>query len=353
MSSIVNASVAIATYNGEKYIKEQIESILKQTCPVAQIVVSDDGSTDCTLTIVEELIPAAEAAGVSLTIRTDNPRHGIGGNFEWAIRHCTGEYIFICGQDDIWLPEKVERVARIFSETGADMVCHRLQLVDSHGKTIINRIPGSVFEKMALGNNQVFHAQRKDYLERSVSSVLCPGPSVCITRQLAEKTTPIPTHHAEDGWLQFCAVAEDGLFYLHEVLTNYRVHDSASHSAGMNWRQRLQKIWRRVKNASRNRNDLLRLAQAMLDYLNHVEADSAVLASAQGTAKRLYEIGSREVEASASGRISGAYMLTKMYCTDMRYRRNGFFSFLTHLGNILLFSKAKRCKDLGLPKSAE
>lgn len=228
------------------------------------------------------------------------------------------------------------------------MVCHRLQLVDSAGMSIASRLPGSIFEGMEVKDSQLIHASRKDFLERSVSSVLCPGPAACITRRLADKALPIPTRFAEDAWLQFCAVAGDGFFYLHEVLTNYRVHDSASHSVGMSWKKRFLKISNRIKNASKGRGELLSFAQAILNYLDGLDTEQAILAPARGTAERICDIGCREVEASASGRLSGAYKLTKMFFTDMRYRRNGLFSFLTHLANILLYSKKKRRKDLGI-----
>lgn len=349
MKNTGKISVAIATYNGEAYITEQIQSILQQTVLPDEILVSDDGSKDNTLDAVRQLIPQAQGVGVDIVIRTDNPRHGIGGNFEWAITHCTGAYIFICGQDDIWLPEKVESVMDVFAQhPEAYMVCHRLTLVDDSGMTLKNMRPNSIFERYDFQENQIIKVERKDFLEPAVSNVLISGPAVCISSALAEKAMPIPVFNAEDYWLQFCAVAEDRLFYLHKALTKYRIHNSISHSEGMSILARIKKIFGRVKNASKNRDDLVRFSYAVLQYLDRVDADPAVLESARGTAKRKYDIGKREVEASASGRLSGAYKLIKMYCTDIRYRRNGTGAFGTHLANILIYSKAKRRKDLGM-----
>ncbi len=345
-------SVAIASYNGETYIAEQLQSILQQTMPPDEIIISDDGSKDNTLGVLRKMIPDAQGLGVNIVIRTDNPRHGIGGNFEWAITHCSGNYIFICGQDDIWMPEKVEQTMRVFAQhPGAYMVCHRLALIDGAGEPVIQMRPNSVFEGRNLQENQVFKAQRKEFLESAVSNVLISGPAVCISAALVDKAMPIPVAHAEDYWLQFCAVAEDGLYYLHETLTKYRIHNSTSHSEGMGKMARLKKIFARIRNAGKNRDDLLRFSQGVLQYLDATTADDGEIQAARATAKRIYEIGTREVEASSSGRLSGAYKLTKMFCTDIRYRRKGTGAFITHLANILLYSKKKRRKDLGLPQN--
>ena len=93
-------SVAIASYNGEQFLPQQLDSILSQTVVPDEILISDDGSRDRTVEIANRYREQFEG-NTEIIIRTDNPCHGIGGNFEWAIRHTTGDFIFICGQDDV------------------------------------------------------------------------------------------------------------------------------------------------------------------------------------------------------------------------------------------------------------
>ena len=95
-------SVCIATYNGARYIGEQLASILKQLSAEDEVVVSDDGSTDGTLDIVRSFNDRR--------IRiVDGPRrHSPTLNFEWALRNAKGEYIFLADQDDVWLPDKLK-----------------------------------------------------------------------------------------------------------------------------------------------------------------------------------------------------------------------------------------------------
>lgn len=118
-------SVAMASYNGEKYIKEQIASILPQLSEGDEIVISDDGSKDATLDIVGEF------AGKDSRVK---PIKGQGKgailNFQNAIEHCSGQLIFLCDQDDVWLSNKVRSVVDRFKKTGADLVMHDVKVVN-------------------------------------------------------------------------------------------------------------------------------------------------------------------------------------------------------------------------------
>lgn len=103
-------SVCIATYNGEKYIREQIESIQKQLDANAEIIVSDDGSRDETLHIVADMREEDRRIRI-----VKGPRKGFSCNFENAVKHATGDIILYSDQDDIWEPDKVKEIDRIFS----------------------------------------------------------------------------------------------------------------------------------------------------------------------------------------------------------------------------------------------
>lgn len=102
-------SVAMASFNGEKYIKKQILSILDNLNEDDELVISDDGSTDCTLQIIKEFQDSR--------IKLIKGNHeGINKNFENAIVHCMGDYIFLSDQDDEWYPSKVSTVMKYFND---------------------------------------------------------------------------------------------------------------------------------------------------------------------------------------------------------------------------------------------
>ena len=95
-------SVCMATYNGEKYVRQQIESILCQLKPDDEIIISDDMSTDSTLEIVKSFNDSR------IKIYLHEKEHGFVKNFENALSYAKGDYIFLSDQDDIWMPNKVE-----------------------------------------------------------------------------------------------------------------------------------------------------------------------------------------------------------------------------------------------------
>ena len=119
-------SVAMATFNGEKYVKEQLISVLNNLSETDEVVISDDGSTDNTISIVKYL----NDKRIKIL---SGPCDGLVKNFENAIKNCRGRYIFLCDQDDIWYQDKVRKICRVFEETGCDMVEHDAVITNEKG----------------------------------------------------------------------------------------------------------------------------------------------------------------------------------------------------------------------------
>ena len=100
-------SVAMATYNGARFITEQLDSIRLQSLPVDQVILRDDGSSDQTLEIVREYLETYELAP-AWRITQNGKRLGYAENFRAAVEETDGDYVFFCDQDDIWEPDRVE-----------------------------------------------------------------------------------------------------------------------------------------------------------------------------------------------------------------------------------------------------
>lgn len=127
-------SVALCTYNGEQYIREQLESILNQTMPVDEIVVCDDGSTDKTLQIIEEY---REKTAADIRIYCNENNLGVVANFQKAINLCCGDIIFLSDQDDVWHPDKIERIVDYFEHNKEILVVFTDgMLIDNDGAII-------------------------------------------------------------------------------------------------------------------------------------------------------------------------------------------------------------------------
>lgn len=120
-------SVAMTAYNGEKYIKRQLDSILMQLSECDEIIISYNQSTDDTWNIIK----GYEKKYYPLVKVFPCPKMGLRANGENARKHCNGRYIFIADQDDCWLEGKVDAVVEAFEKTGAPVVLHDMRYADA------------------------------------------------------------------------------------------------------------------------------------------------------------------------------------------------------------------------------
>lgn len=131
-------SVAMCTYNGAKYIEEQLLSILNQELPIHEIVVCDDGSIDNTIEIVNRI--ASVHTELSWVIMQNAPNLGLIKNFEKAINNCHGDVIFLSDQDDIWQKNKTKEIVGFLEKNKEiDVVFTDAEIVDSNGNSITKR----------------------------------------------------------------------------------------------------------------------------------------------------------------------------------------------------------------------
>ena len=102
---IKTVSVIMTTYNGEKYLREQIDSIISQTYPIYELIIQDDGSTDNTVSIARDYAKSNPAVKVFV----NEKNLGLNQNFKTAVMRATGDFVAISDQDDVWYPQKIER----------------------------------------------------------------------------------------------------------------------------------------------------------------------------------------------------------------------------------------------------
>lgn len=327
----ITISVAVATYNGERYIEQQIQSIVDQTVKVNEIVISDDGSADNTLLIIRNMQKKyAEKTDIDITVLDDNIRHGPCGNFEHAIRHCSGDYIFLCDQDDIWAPDKVKFVVETFYvNKWAECVFHDAILIDKENIDI---------KGMFMRNKYPAGKLSRDlFLETSVSGPIINGMVMCVSKRLVEKAMPFPKcTNFHDQWLAFCALCMDGLFFLPKKLTYYRLHGanfSGNSAYKGNMIDRIRKLLNKPKWSISLFYDNYYMGRAICDHLEKMELTDT---GAYDISKRLIDIGQKNMEAFDSPKIIGFFKLLKLFITDMRFRRIGLNSFLSQLMCIIL-----------------
>lgn len=217
-------SIAMATYNGERYLREQIDSILSQTIQDFELIVCDDCSTDTTWNILLDY----QVQDSRIKCYRNEENLGFKKNFEKAIRLCTGEYIALSDQDDIWLPEHLEKLVNIIGD--ADLACGNAELIDNKGNSI------GLFLSEASGLYILYSHEKMTY------RLLCftnsfQGASMLIRRDfLFEKALPMPEgvlYH--DAWFAACACLSNGIHYTFDVITLYRQHGKNASGQKKQW----------------------------------------------------------------------------------------------------------------------
>ncbi|MDE7291266.1 MAG: glycosyltransferase [Treponemataceae bacterium] len=221
-------SVCIATYNGARFIREQIDSILPQLDAEDELIVSDDGSTDGTLGILAEY--ATADARVKVLHHEKNPAYAkikhsrnfyyATDNFENALKQAKGDYIFLADQDDVWRNDKVEKMLPFLDEY--DCVMSNNQIIDSAGKPL-NFFWG---KKAPFGRSVFTNLKRTPFL----------GCCMAFSRKAFDYILPFPWKLiCHDLWMGCLCAHRKSLLFLQEPLHNYRYHeDSVSLSVTAN-----------------------------------------------------------------------------------------------------------------------
>lgn len=218
----------MATYNGAEYIKEQLESILMQLGDNDEIIISDDGSSDASL----EIISSYNDSRIKLFHNTR--RKGIVGNFENALTHAKGDYIFLSDQDDIWLDGKVKECLRVLKD--ADLVLHDNVIMNSTMQEVITK---SFFEYRKSKTGYINNLIRNSYI----------GCCMAFRKSLLPQILPFPKKIAmHDMWIGLRAERYGTVELIDKPLIQYRRHNTnASPTGGKSTLSRFYQISYRIK----------------------------------------------------------------------------------------------------------
>lgn len=201
-------SVAMATYNGEKYIKEQLDSILINLNENDELIISDDGSTDKTIDIIKKY--QRKDKRIKLI---DGPRLGVKQNFANAIKESNGKYIFLSDQDDIWDKNKVKKVLNIFEKEKCQVVIHNAEIVDGKLKTTGQ----SFFDFRNSGKGIIKNIWKNTYI----------GCCMTFDSSIKDKILPIPNNiEMHDQWIGLLAEKYGKSIFIDDTLIKYRRHDN-------------------------------------------------------------------------------------------------------------------------------
>ncbi|MDE6577873.1 MAG: glycosyltransferase family 2 protein [Muribaculaceae bacterium] len=201
----------MATYNGERFIKEQLTSILSQLQPEDEIIVSDDSSTDSTLDIISSFNDSR------IKIFNNENTRGVNSNFENAIRHSNGDIIFLSDQDNVWAADKIKLCLK---EIGtSDCVVHDCSITD---------------ENLRIVNNSLFSTiNAREGLLHNIFRNGFTGCCMCFRKELINSILPIPSSKSYyyDQWIGLRAELKGKTKFIKTPLTKFRRHESNISSA--------------------------------------------------------------------------------------------------------------------------
>lgn len=204
----IRASVAMTAYNGGTYINEQIDSIINMMGSQDELIISYDISADDTLGIIENY--AKQDSRIHII---QNPRSGVESNFNNAVMHCKGKYIFLSDQDDVWINDKINRMIDYFEKNHdcVVLICDGYETTDE-----LERVCG-LFQSMRTSTNPLRNFIKGTYL----------GCQMAFRSSIRDKIWPVqekpPIPH--DLWLGIKGASYGGVKLLHNKLILHREHE--------------------------------------------------------------------------------------------------------------------------------
>ncbi|RAJ92132.1 glycosyl transferase family 2 [Larkinella arboricola] len=214
-------SVALCTYNGEAYLSTQLQSLLTQSQLPDELIVCDDDSTDQTRIILEKF--AADAPFPVQIIR-NTTRLGYNKNFEKALSLCSGDLIFICDQDDYWLPEKIATLsAYLIQHPETELVFSNAVIADAN----LNDTGRLFWDTVRFTTPIRERWRRGEAMEVLLDGNRVMGCASALRRRLLTLLLPIPAlpNYIYDGWLGLIAAAKGTIDFYEKPLIRYRTHE--------------------------------------------------------------------------------------------------------------------------------
>lgn len=201
-------SVVMCTYNGEKFLYPQLESIVRQTYTNMEIIISDDGSADNTLRIAKEFAEKDKR----ISIYTNLTNLGYNKNFEEAFKKASGEFIAISDQDDIWKYEKLEKMMSLFKND-------QVQLAHSQSVRFKKKLP-------EISTYNIWRPFEGNDVRKLMYFNTIAGHNMLFRKTLLYKHSPFPENVFYDWWLAIMAATYGTIKSTDEVLTFHRFHAS-------------------------------------------------------------------------------------------------------------------------------
>jgi glycosyltransferase involved in cell wall biosynthesis len=261
----------MATHNGERFVAEQLTSILDQRVRPTEIVISDDASTDGTLDVVRSVLADDQRGGepIAISILENKTALGVTKNFEQAMLACHGDYISLADQDDSWHPDRLGSLIDLFDAPGVLLASSNARLVDAQGRPL----GLSLFDALQIRSGRIRSMNSDRAVEELLRRNLVTGATVMIRRELLEAAVPFPPAWVHDEWLAVIAALTGAIRVLPDQLIDYRQHGSNQIGATQ---LTVRQKFRRLVEPRKNKNEmLLKRATVLIDRVEQLPVGKA------------------------------------------------------------------------------
>jgi len=206
-------------------LREQLDSIFRQTVLPSELVISDDASSDATLSIIADAVAALAATPgrdpLEVRVLTNSEALGLVPNFQVAVSACSGELIALCDQDDVWADDRIERAVAIFARDPELLLLHSdAHLIDSSGA----KMGVTLFESLGITSAIVTRVHDGDAFDVLMRRNIVTGATTIFRRSLAKVAFPVPAGWLHDEWLALVAAAVGRVDLSEDRLVEYRQH---------------------------------------------------------------------------------------------------------------------------------
>ncbi len=229
--------VALCTYNGEKYLPQQLDSLLRQERLPDRIVIRDDVSADGTWALLEAFVAQARSHGIGVDLRRNADNLGYVRNFEQALQATDGDLVFLCDQDDVWHAEKIRRMAGEFERRPQLGLLHTdARLVDAAG----GDLGLGLFEALEITPAEIAAEHAGDAFDVLLRRNTVTGATAALRRTLLDALLPVPEGWVHDEWLAMGACVQMQVDCLAWASIDYRQH--GGNQIGARRRTRREKL---------------------------------------------------------------------------------------------------------------
>ena len=239
---MTTVSLAMCTYNGERFLQQLLDSLASQTRKPDEVVVCDDCSTDNTVAILKRW---AENVPFKVRFIINDENLGYTKNFEKVLHYVTGDIIFLCDQDDVWLPHKIETILNVFdSNAEIGLVYHNTKVIDESGNDL-------QCDEVKLRGNWRLSDYPRQLSPNLIKHPIMSGCCMAIRSELLKKMFPVEPYMLHDVWIYLYAPAFADVYTINEPLILYRYHGNNA-SLSSDWEKQIHRYDWNLKNYYKN-----------------------------------------------------------------------------------------------------